>query len=330
MLEIFVLIVGVSDSPNSPKVQLVIVRSKKMKTPRRFTRNHVLSHLRIASAGALFIAAIAMVALSSGAAGPKSSIPKNVDVSQRHLNESEEAIAVNPTNPNNIVIFTNIGHLEAGLTAGMFLAVSFDGGATWTTRIVGNNDNLGDACCDPSLSFDEYGNLFMTYLYQVENEVPIALSTDGGLTFNVIQNIAAPPSAPAKKAPGDNRGLFHFVDQPTITAAKGEVWVVFNAGGPIFATGAPVTGLGQVGKFFAGEVVPVSPKRMSADSTLSRHSRTALWMPKLGLRGIGLATRTTAACTRSTLKSRRTRATTRTSTSATLTTTALRGARACA
>ena len=41
-------------------------------------------------------------------------------------------------------------------------------------------DQLGDACCDPSLSFDQYGNLFMTYLYQVEDEVPIALSTDGG------------------------------------------------------------------------------------------------------------------------------------------------------
>src|SRR5205085_9221123 len=110
-----------------------------------------------------------------------SPIPQNVDISQRHLNESEEAIAVNPTNPNNIVVFTNIGHFEAGLTAGMLLAVSFDGGATWTRRIVGNNDNLGDACCDPSLAFDEYGNLFMTYLYQVENTVPVALSTDGGL-----------------------------------------------------------------------------------------------------------------------------------------------------
>jgi hypothetical protein len=86
-----------------------------MKTPRWFNRNHVLSHLRIESAVALFIAAIAMVALSSGAVGPKSSIPKNVDVSQRHLNESEEAIAVNPTNPNNIVIVTNVGHREAGL-----------------------------------------------------------------------------------------------------------------------------------------------------------------------------------------------------------------------
>lgn len=199
--------------------------------------------------------AVAGVAQAHAAALSLTS-PQNVDTSQRHLNESEEAIAVNPTNPQNIVIATNIGHLEAGLTAGMFLAVSFDGGATWQSRIVGNNDNLGDACCDPSLSFDEYGNLFMTYLYQVENQVPIALSTDGGLTFNVISNIVAPPQGTPPKASGDNRGLFRFVDQPTITAAKGEVWVIFNAGGPLFATGAPVAGFGQVGAFFQGEVVP--------------------------------------------------------------------------
>ncbi len=203
--------------------------------------------------------AAALLALSSGTASARALMSptfQNVDVSQRPLNESEEAIAVNPTNPNNVVVFTNVGHREAGLSAGMFLGVSFDGGATWTTRLVGNNDNLGDACCDPSLSFDEYGNLFMTYLYQVENVVPVALSTDGGLTFNVIANIAAPPKTTGQKAPNDNRGLFRFVDQPTIIAAEGEVWVVFNAGGPMFATGAPVTGLGQVGAFFAGEVAP--------------------------------------------------------------------------
>src|SRR6266545_7389869 len=144
----------------------------------------------------LVVMAVALIVLPVGAVSATpvtSSTPTNVDVSQRHLNEYEEAVAVNPINPNNIVVFTNIGHLEAGVTAGMFLAVSFDGGATWTKRIVGNNDNLGDACCDPSLAFDEYGNLFMTYLYNVENVVPIALSTDGGLTFNVIANIAAPP-----------------------------------------------------------------------------------------------------------------------------------------
>ena len=211
-----------------------------------------MQHLkRLATALALILTTV-MVA-PDGRAG---ALTTNVDISQRHLNESEEAIAVNPTNPNNIVVFTNIGHAEAGLSAGMLLAVSFDGGATWTRRIVGNGDNLGDACCDPSLAFDEYGNLFMTYLYQVENVVPVALSTDGGVTFNVIANIAQPPKSSSTKASGDSRGLFRFVDQPTITAAEGEVWVVFNAGGPMFATGAPVTGLGQVGAFFDGEVVP--------------------------------------------------------------------------
>src|SRR5262249_37272046 len=60
----------------------------------------------------------------------------------------------------------------------------------------------------------------------------------------------------ATRAARDDRGLFRFVDQPTIVAGHGEVWVIFNGGGPMFATGAPVTGLGQVGSFFAGEVVP--------------------------------------------------------------------------
>ena len=182
--------------------------------------------------------------------------PLNVDVSQRHLNESEEAIAINPTNPSNIVIVTNVGHREAGLTAGMFEAASFDGGATWTRKLIGNNDNLGDACCDPTLSFDEFGNLFMSYLLEAENTVPIALSTDGGLSFHLVGNVVAPPQGTPTKSSGDNRGLFRFVDQPTITAARGEVWVIFNAGGPLFATGAAVVGFGHVGSFFQGEVVP--------------------------------------------------------------------------
>jgi len=201
----------------------------------------------------ILVGLIAM--LPPGTAAAKSGL-LNIDASQRPLNESEEAIAINPTNPNNIVIVTNVGHREAGLDAGMFEAVSFDGGTTWTRKLIGDKDNLGDACCDPTLSFDEFGNLFMSYLFEVENTVPIALSTDGGLTFNLVGNIVAPPKGTPTKTSGDNRGLFRFVDQPTITAARGEVWVIFNAGGPLFATGAAVAGFGQVGSFFQGEVVP--------------------------------------------------------------------------
>src|SRR5437667_1758330 len=190
---------------------------------------------------------------AAGASGQLrlASTPTNVDVSRRQGNESEETVAVNPTNPNNIVIVTNVDHPAAGL----FEGVSFDGGATWTRKLIGDNDNLGDACCDPSLSFDKYGNLFMTYLFNVEIKVPIALSTDGGLSFNIIANIMKPPKQ-SLSASGERRGLFRFVDQPTITAAHGEVWLVFNGGGPIVATGAPVTGPGQVGSFITPEVVP--------------------------------------------------------------------------
>jgi hypothetical protein len=205
------------------------------------------------------LVATAVVLAGSSGRARAAVTPANVDISQRAGQESEQAIAVNPTNPRNIVVVTNIGHVEVGLTAGMFAAVTFDGGVTWTHRLIGlgADDPLGDACCDPSLSFDEHGNLFLAYLYQVENSVPVALSTDGGLTFNLVESIAAPPkSTGTTKSSGDGRGLFRFVDQPTIVAGHGEAWVVFNAGGPMFAAGAAVSGLGQVGSFSTREVIP--------------------------------------------------------------------------
>ena len=105
------------------------------------------------------------------------------------------------------------------------------------------------------MSFDEYGNLFLGYLFNVGNDVPIALSTDGGLSFNIIADIVKPPSSKIQTS-DERRGLFRFTDQPTIVAGHGEVWVVFNGGGPIVATGAPVTGLGQVGSFITPTAVP--------------------------------------------------------------------------
>jgi hypothetical protein len=177
--------------------------------------------------------------------------PTNIDVSQRPGNESEEAIAVNPTNPKNIVMVTNVEFPAAG----MFEGVTFDGGKTWTRSLIGNNDNLLDACCDPSLSFDRYGNLFMGYLFNVEKRVPIALSTDGGLHFHIIAQIQEPAGSSTLTA-NDRKGLFRFVDQPTITTAENEVWIVFNGGGPMVASGATVTGLGQVGAFSPLQVIP--------------------------------------------------------------------------
>lgn len=203
----------------------------------------------MAIASLLVIGCMAAIRVPTALAGPPTT-PKNIDVSQLANNESEETIAVNPINPDNIVIVTNV----AVPAAGMFAAVSFDGGSTWTSRIIGNNDNLGAACCDPSLSFDEFGNLFLTYLFNVGNTVPVALSTDGGLNFTPIANIAKPATSKTQTS-DERRGLFRFVDQPTIKAGQGEVWVVFNGGGPIVAAGASVAGVGLVGQFSTPKVV---------------------------------------------------------------------------
>src|SRR2546421_299331 len=124
------------------------------------------------------VATVGLVTTSAAAASVKptgSGIPTNVDASQWHHNESEGTIAVNPTNPNNIVIVTNVDFPAAG----MFKGVSFDGGKTWSRTLIGNGDNLGDACCDPTMSFDSSGTLFMAYLLNVGATVPVAYSTYG-------------------------------------------------------------------------------------------------------------------------------------------------------
>jgi hypothetical protein len=182
-----------------------------------------------------------LMSLSIASGGAAQAPPPNVDISQRLGNDAEEAIAVNPTNPSNIVVVWDRGRaLSRPPDAGFFAGVSFDSGRTWTWRSIGKNDNLGDACCDPSLSFDAYGNLFLTYVFKVEHTLPVALSTDGGLSFHLISNLHGMRS----------------VDQPTIAAAHSEAWVVANVDGSIGAFGARVSGLGQVGPFSTSEVVP--------------------------------------------------------------------------
>jgi len=100
----------------------------------------------------------ATLAAARAALRTAATTPVNVDISQRHLNESEEAIAVNPANPANIVTVTNVGHGEAGLTAGMFEGVSFDGGKMWTRKLIalGGSDPLGDETGEERVDIHEW------------------------------------------------------------------------------------------------------------------------------------------------------------------------------
>ncbi|MSR56893.1 MAG: hypothetical protein EXS05_04385 [Planctomycetaceae bacterium] len=166
----------------------------------------------------------------------------NVNISRRFGNESEGSIAIDRTNPNRLFMASNI---ETG--SGLFAAYSLNGGQTWTTRIMATGADVQGACCEPSLSADDFGNLFMTYINDNVDEIVVLVSTNFGQSFTELPT-----------------SFTGSVDQPTITAAtlgaNGVVWLTykdFGLGG-IVARGAPVTGLGVVGAFSAAQVAPGS------------------------------------------------------------------------
>src|SRR5512142_3117839 len=179
-------------------------------------------------------AALAVTALAS-AAGPSA----NLNVTAMPGNEAEDAIAVNPTRPSNVVAMTTRSDAIAGLAVG----VSGDGGHTWARSVIGAStaDPLGAICCDQQLAWDRFGNLWMTYLVNTSGDVLVALSTDGGFTFRQVADLRT-----------------KFGDQPSIAAGPNSVWVSFTAtpGKQVQAFGAPVTGLDRFGSFSAPESVP--------------------------------------------------------------------------
>ena len=217
-----------------------------------------MSHRRVAARLVPVVALIGFaVGIQPASAAGTLSVGPNVDVSRRAANEAETTISANPTNPQNIAIVSNIQFGN-----GLFEASSFDGGLTWSQQIIANGDNLGHACCDPSLAFDSFGNLFLTYLdvqsSGVKN-VMTALSTNGGRSFSFLEIVDRVNNGTVKEP--EKPGGGPSVDQPTITTGPGSVWVdvkKFDKMQLIVAAGAKVTGLGQVGSFSDSEHVPGS------------------------------------------------------------------------
>src|SRR5437763_1560177 len=231
-----------------------IKRSKEAAVPSRSSR--IVSRSLSLLVAATLLSVIVPVGLASAQ-------PANINISQRPGNEAEDAIAINPTDPSNIVAMSTL----PGPVSGLFEGVSFDGGQTWTRQIIGDGtDQLGEICCDQQLSWDEFGNLWMVYLFSGSNgNVPIALSTDGGLTFQKVAEVV--PTKPKGIGPSGNIGSkgnrasakgVASADQPSIAAGAGSVWVSYTSypATVVQAARAPVTGLGQFGEFGTPVTVP--------------------------------------------------------------------------
>src|SRR5262249_24598102 len=113
-----------------------------------------------------------------------------------------------------------------------------DSGGPPSGVIATGTGTLPMACCDPQATFDNFGNLFLTYLSDFG--VAIAKSSDGGKSFTLAKLIVDANA-----------------DQPSIAAGAGSVWVSYQDGkGRIVAAGAAVQGLGSVGTFSTPQVAP--------------------------------------------------------------------------
>ena len=197
------------------------------------------------------ILALGLTAAGAGPAGARARhaavVPTNVNISRFHGNQSETALAIQRTNPQNITATSNI---DTG--SGLFHGWSTDGGATWSTDVIANGDPLGSACCDSQMAADEFGNIFLVYIDDASSSVKVALSANGGASFQPQGQLTPNGSVPAAALRG---GKLPNGDQPSIAAAEGEVWSSWTSfsSGKIQASGAPVMGLGQVGAFIPAE-----------------------------------------------------------------------------
>jgi hypothetical protein len=165
-----------------------------------------------------------------------------VDINKQVHNQAQPAIAVNPANPQNLAAAS-----ESVDDAGIMEASSFDGGQTWTSHFIadGSSDSLPKAFGTVNVSFDDFGDLFLSYIDdQNEANTDVVMSTDGGKTFTPLTTIKGLSGAP------------RMVTGSGGSVAPQSIWVEGESSSGVVVTGAPITAPGQVGTFGAPAVIP--------------------------------------------------------------------------
>jgi hypothetical protein len=210
-----------------------------------------------------------------------------VNVSQAFGNQREQSIAINPQNPNQVAAFSNVEDITGDNVAddGLFAAYSQDGGLTWTTQFLFIDDTFPEAaCCDPQAAWDQFGNLFLTYL-TFDGNTAVAHSVDGGQTFSVQlltdnddsdqPSIAVGPG----KTPGSGQvWVSYFNDDPIPHI---ELWGGITGPGFFFMNTGPVTAPGSdaaLGNFGDVAIGPAGQVVVTYQSNTAGAVPSAIWI----------------------------------------------------
>ncbi len=179
----------------------------------------------------------------------------NVNASRLAGSQTEVHIAVNPTNPLNVVAMANGGTTDA---TAEFIANSFDGGITWTIRSLSAAQDGVTATgvarrFDGAAAFDRFGNLHVVYMadpdaaaFNRTHAIIHSVSIDGGTTFSAANT----QILDSLSAGNDKPWLATGPD--AANPANEAVYVTYlENSSTMVIQGASVTGLGAVGAFTA-------------------------------------------------------------------------------
>jgi hypothetical protein len=126
-------------------------------------------------------------------------INTDTDLSAPH---NETTIAVNPTNPRNLIGSANdyqaVFNSSGGLVSATVYSrahVTFDGGQTWNNYVVPFNTGLYGVTGDPAVAFDADGTAYLSTLgsttFGTAADVLVAHSANGGQSWTVPVRVAA-------------------------------------------------------------------------------------------------------------------------------------------
>jgi len=131
-------------------------------------------------------------------------------------NQNEFQIDINPANSLNA-----IGTSNDGLTAGVGIFRTTDGGATWTSADA-SAYGVQAACCDPGIAFGSNGTAYAIILDTSPTVTYIIKSTDGGATWPQLTQVST-PDRPNVAVDPSNSNIVYITDSdlPATNRIKG-------------------------------------------------------------------------------------------------------------
>lgn len=215
---------------------------------------------------------------------PSAVFSQNVAVTATTLFEGEPTLAVHPTNSQRLAAAW-IG-VVLGQGAVIRTSTSSDGGLTWSSPIYIPHETNNDKSADPSLQFNNSGELFLCYIdYEGTNftsgEIYVRKSTDNGTSWGNPVEVIADTDCPNKlcidrpwmevdRSGGPNDGTIYVTsmnaDQPTLVSPPYNPFLsVSTDGGNSFGTPRYLDTTG----YLAGSTIsqPMPTPAIGADGT---------------------------------------------------------------